>query len=186
MKIHVPSIPEEGKRIPINGDLEWFRKMVAERFSDFCEVGAPASGEIHLLRTNGNVTLLGDLSMKLKPVCDRCAQPYSLKLKVPLHRYLVPYFGNPDGQREEGEEIELNEEDLDFSTYHNEEIDLEDILAEEVFLALPMIFHCKENCAGLCSHCGANLNEGPCECQDQPEESPFAVLKGVNFPTQSK
>lgn len=44
-------------------------------------------------------------------------------------------------------------------------IDLAEAIREEVALAAPAYQLCREACAGLCPHCGADLNLGPCECQ---------------------
>lgn len=42
-------------------------------------------------------------------------------------------------------------------------IDLSEAVREEVGLAVPTWMLCREDCAGLCPKCGADLNEGPCE-----------------------
>ena len=186
MKIHVPSIPDEGKKFQFNQDQEWVQKLAAERFRDFYRPEGSLSGDIQLFRTNANVTLQGNLSTELRPVCDRCAKTFAMPLEVPLHRHLTPYFEIPDEQREGGLEVELAEEDLDFSCYHNEEIDLGEIIAEEVFLALPMRFICEEKCKGLCTKCGTNINESPCQCKESQDESPFSVLKDLNLPSAPK
>jgi uncharacterized protein len=43
-------------------------------------------------------------------------------------------------------------------------IDLSDAVREEVALAVPAYPLCREQCAGLCPTCGADLNQGPCQC----------------------
>jgi uncharacterized protein len=44
-------------------------------------------------------------------------------------------------------------------------IDIRDVAREELILAAPIrLLLCREDCAGLCLHCGADLNAGPCEC----------------------
>ena len=63
-------------------------------------------------------------------------------------------------------------------------------LAEPIFAAIlmetPYVVLCREDCKGLCPHCGANLNEGDCGCAEQMESveaatGPFAALAGLNF-----
>lgn len=44
------------------------------------------------------------------------------------------------------------------------EIDLTPVLREELLLAVPSFVLCREDCAGLCQRCGADLNSGPCGC----------------------
>jgi uncharacterized protein len=43
-------------------------------------------------------------------------------------------------------------------------IDLTEAIRQYTLLALPMKLLCREVCAGLCSSCGHNLNQGPCNC----------------------
>ena len=44
-------------------------------------------------------------------------------------------------------------------------IDLSEAVREEVGFAVPLYALCREDCAGLCPRCGADLNEGPCGCE---------------------
>ncbi|HET7042961.1 MAG TPA: DUF177 domain-containing protein [Gemmatimonadales bacterium] len=43
-------------------------------------------------------------------------------------------------------------------------VDLRPVLREELVLAVPTYLLCREDCAGLCPRCGADLNQGPHEC----------------------
>jgi len=44
------------------------------------------------------------------------------------------------------------------------EFDLAPYVREAVILEEPIQLLCREECRGLCSHCGADLNQGPCGC----------------------
>ncbi len=178
MKIRVPSIPEEGKNFHFDEATGWFVQMIVERLSEVFHQGLPASAKIQLSRVNQNVTLEGSAALAIEPSCARCGKKFSSHLKVPFLWHLTPYFEDPEKKSPtESEEIELNEDDLDFSFYHNEEIDLAEILGEELMLALPLRFLCQEGCKGLCPKCGKNLNEGPCSCKVDVSSHPFAALK---------
>jgi uncharacterized protein len=49
-------------------------------------------------------------------------------------------------------------------------IDIRDVAREELALAVPTrLLLCREDCAGLCLTCGADLNAGPCECSAPAE-----------------
>jgi uncharacterized protein len=50
---------------------------------------------------------------------------------------------------------------------------------EQFVLALPMKPLCSATCKGLCVHCGANLNQGPCACAPQWTDPRLAVLKEI-------
>jgi uncharacterized protein len=43
-------------------------------------------------------------------------------------------------------------------------LDLRAAVREEWLLAVPAFAVCREDCKGLCPRCGADLNEGPCDC----------------------
>jgi len=44
------------------------------------------------------------------------------------------------------------------------QVDLGAVVREELALEVPGFVLCREDCAGLCPKCGADLNAGPCDC----------------------
>ena len=46
-------------------------------------------------------------------------------------------------------------------------LDVSDVLETIFILSTEEKSLCKENCAGLCSQCGKNLNDGPCGCKKE-------------------
>jgi len=44
------------------------------------------------------------------------------------------------------------------------QIDLGGVVREELVLDVPAFVVCRDDCAGLCPMCGADLNAGPCAC----------------------
>jgi len=40
---------------------------------------------------------------------------------------------------------------------------------------------CREDCAGLCSRCGYNLNQGPCNCLAQEIDPRWSEVSKINF-----
>jgi uncharacterized protein len=43
-------------------------------------------------------------------------------------------------------------------------VDLRGVVREELALAVPPFLLCRDDCAGLCPRCGADLNAGRCQC----------------------
>ena len=76
-------------------------------------------------------------------------------------------------------EREVGEEDLDTSVYRDDQIDLNEVLREQFYLALPMKPLCREDCAGLCPKCGTNRNTGTCSCATGFEDPRLAPLRGL-------
>lgn len=60
-------------------------------------------------------------------------------------------------------------------------LDLGGPLREHVLLAVPRYAICREACRGLCAHCGADLNEGQCECRTDELDERWAALRRVRF-----
>lgn len=182
MKINVPAIPEEGLTVDFSQDTPWFAGLLRSRFPDLYRPGQAAGGSVDLFKTLQNVSLSGSVSIHFHTSCASCGIPFETTVEVPLQHNLAPYFSAPRQEMlSKEEEIELSAEDLEFSFYHNEEIDLAELIAEEIDLALPIRFVCSESCRGLCPHCGINRNEGACDCSDSLETSPFAVLKDLKL-----
>lgn len=49
------------------------------------------------------------------------------------------------------------------------QVDLTGVVREELALDVPAFVLCRDDCAGLCPMCGADLNAGPCGCARSAE-----------------
>ena len=106
------------------------------------------------LRCSGHVT-----ATAMVP-CSRCLESYAL----PVDRSVdVSYvLGRPDS----GDEVQISREDLDVSFLRPDRtLDLREVVAEQIYLELPMKPLCSDACRGLCPGCGANLNRESCTCR---------------------
>jgi uncharacterized protein len=132
---------------------------------------------LHAARDGDKVELAGDMEATVELICDRCLTRFSLPVEqsFDLHYVPAPSSGRPQ------EEKELDDDDLLVSVYEAEVIDLDDLVREQVELALPMVRLCKESCAGLCPECRANLNEGPCACEPEPIDLRWDALKSLKL-----
>lgn len=96
----------------------------------------------------------GKLSLPCACVCGRCGKDFDA------------IFAEPDYCES-------------FQVAGLETLDLTESVREGIILALPSYPICKEACKGVCSHCGHDLNEGPCDCVARDEASPWAALDGM-------
>jgi uncharacterized protein len=117
------------------------------------------------------ILIRGSLRTRIESTCDRCLNPVQLALE---RDFDLTYRPMSTIAREE--EIELPEGELDIGFYEGEGIELGEVLAEQVNLAVPMKVVCREDCRGLCPTCGADRNNGTCACPPPPSASPFATL----------
>jgi len=81
-----------------------------------------------------------------------------------------------DGRESTEEEVELAPEDLGVVSLSGPELDTRPFLLEQIHLEVPMKPLCREDCAGLCAQCGADLNAGLCECRQQVDPRWSALL----------
>jgi len=57
------------------------------------------------------------------------------------------------------DELSVTAAEAEIGYYQGDGILLEDVLREQVLLALPLKITCREDCKGLCPHCGKNLTK---------------------------
>lgn len=67
--------------------------------------------------------------------------------------------------------------DEDITVLKSGNIDLDDITEMAFVGALPINTLCSEECKGLCSECGCNLNRETCSCSQGAVDPRLAVLK---------
>jgi uncharacterized protein len=63
-------------------------------------------------------------------------------------------------------------EDENLYWFDGEIIHPEEQLRESIMIELPMLPLCSPACKGLCVHCGADLNDGPCACSRTVDTAP--------------
>lgn len=175
MEIFVEDIPEEGMDVEATEKDVWLGAVLRNSLG---ETDCRAKLSLHMTRVEGNVGVDGDVELISHPVCDRCLAPFEESESLHIHEVLAPLYESKRQQRlEENLEIELVAEDMEFSFYEGDSIDLGEVVREQITLARPMKHLCKEGCKGLCQRCGKNLNEGPCGCPPQEHKSSFGALK---------
>lgn len=128
--------------------------------------------DLQAIRAAEKVRLVGSLAANVAFECDRCLAPLAAKVEQSFDLLYLPPLGA-------GEEHELHDDDLSIAFYQGQAIDLDDLVREQIELALPMARLCGEACRGLCEHCGANLNEGQCACAAKAIDPRWAALKDL-------
>lgn len=134
------------------------------------------SGQV---RSEGSrVKVNGKLAAKLKLECDRCLKP----IEFPVDSgFELKYVTQEEYQAQKAVEptLELAEEDLDFSVFEGGVIDLDELVREELLLAVPTHLLCQESCKGVCPTCGADRNTIDCRCGETEIDPRWAGLKNL-------
>jgi uncharacterized protein len=129
-----------------------------------------------LRREGKDVELRGELQTRVETVCNRCLQPVELPIRSDFTERFVPAVAWRDE-----EQHELSEEDLSLSVFDGEAIELDDVVREEILLAMPGHVWCREDCQGLCPVCGIDKNTGTCQCEVQEIDSRWQGLKNLQL-----
>jgi len=153
-------------------------RAALERPPNDPDAGA-AEADLDLVAERDHVFARGSLRGWMEVACSRCVGPVRIAVD---ERLAVTYMRSDVAPSQDEEaEVEINEDDLDVYTYEDDEIDLEPLLREQLILAIPYAPLCKEDCKGLCSQCGADLNVAPCNCDREASDPRLAALKKIKL-----
>jgi uncharacterized protein len=121
-----------------------------------------------------DIRVVGDCSTRVELRCARCLEPVVRDISSHFDLIYRP-LGADAGE----DERSVRGVESDIGYYQGEGLLLEDILREQVLLAIPIKAVCSDACKGLCPRCGRNLNEGPCDCPKSTEDVRWAALSGL-------
>ncbi|MDD6808429.1 MAG: DUF177 domain-containing protein [Oscillospiraceae bacterium] len=153
-----PIFNNEGMVLPIEHDIDLSEVdfFGVQPFKTPCHI----SGQIK--NVTGIVSMDANISVDYSATCDRCACPVEKAFNVEMKHTFVSSLND-----------ESNDEFILVPTLR---FDLEGLATEDVLLTIPAKILCKEECLGICSSCGKNLNEGPCSCKAPVDPRMAALL----------
>lgn len=121
--------------------------------------------DVTLTSSLDDVEVEGTLTVAWRDQCRRCLTPLAEDLEIAVHERYVREPA-PPGDAEGPEEFPIE----------NGQIDLAPMVREELLLGVPDAPLCREDCAGICPSCGADLNAGPCDCDTTVRDERWAIL----------
>jgi uncharacterized protein len=126
--------------------------------------------DLTFYRAGDDLYFRGSLETTLDASCARCLASYRLPLHASFEFVLAP-------TRAQGDDQELDADDLALSFYSGPDIDLEPLCGEQAILALPTRPLCRDDCRGLCPVCGVDRNAQTCTCEERPPDPRFEALR---------
>jgi uncharacterized protein len=161
-------------RQAVAGFSRTFQPQEVAEDADPYRIVAPVVLEFEIHKDKDKFRLAGRVQTRLELACSRCVEPFELAVDGPFDiRYLPASEASSEADRE------IEEDDLETSYYRDDQIDLNELMREQFYLALPMKPLCRDDCRGLCSQCGTNLNAGTCACTPRWEDPRLAPLKNL-------
>ncbi|HEY7415520.1 MAG TPA: DUF177 domain-containing protein [Ktedonobacteraceae bacterium] len=147
---------------PVGTSLEADLNEESVQLDKDLKLVGPLTGHVRMRHINQGLLIdgWGDITLELE--CTRCLKHFERTLHVPFEERFFPTVdvltGVPLPPFEEDDIFPIDEHHL---------VDLTEAIRQRAWLEIPMVVLCKEDCAGLCSQCGHDLNLGPCNCEPE-------------------
>lgn len=140
-----------------------------------------AWGRAELIRENRgakevveDIRVVGSFVIQVEIRCARCLDPVKQDVR---ESFDLVY--RPQGVDARGEESSISLAETEIGYYQGDGLLLEDVLKEQVLLALPVKQVCSNECKGLCPQCGRNLNVEDCDCVTTMSDPRWAALEDI-------
>ncbi len=132
------------------------------------EITSPLDIKGSCMYTGETFIVKGSIAVDYITQCDRCTKPISGRLGIA--------FEEEFASRED-------ENHPDRYLYKGDDIIIDKMVKDNIYLSAPIQYLCSSDCRGLCPQCGADLNKEDCGCRveqmDDEVNNPFAVLKDM-------
>lgn len=158
LKFKISDISEVGASKAVDTELQ----VDDEQMS--CKNPVRISGRLSNI-SDGIIEFTGKIYAAYHLICSRCMAPVDKEVEIDVEEQ----YGVTEGFQEDLYPIE------------NNAVDLLPMVLDNLRLHIPMKVLCKEDCKGLCSQCGINLNLDSCSCHQDDIDPRFAVLKKLDI-----
>ena len=162
--LDVISTADKKKEITVQMDMDCF-VSADQKF--------PISGikPFNLCLTNDNnkrLLISGDTTLDVVIPCDRCLEDVVTTFHIEIERQL---------NLDEGKVICREDEELPF--LEESCLDVDRLIYDEILVNWPTKVLCKDDCKGICSVCGQNLNQQDCGCDRQVIDPRMAKFQDI-------
>ena len=172
MKLELFVSHEQKNVVEIEGDpLEFDFKsegfLFKGPFHITCEI--TGSEDVAHIRCSVFVPVILQCALCLDEFTDIVGREFTLVAQKLRNGMTVP--GNSEDNNDEDSLIFIHQ---DTNT-----LDITGFVRDAVILSIPLKPVCRENCKGLCSVCGHNLNKGDCGCKRESIDTRWKDLSGL-------
>ena len=113
---------------------------------------------------NDSIEISGKIQGVIELNCARCLTMINYVINVDIQEIITNNIDNRD-------------EDIIF--INKDQVDLSQIIENNILFSIPIKILCKEDCKGLCQHCGVNKNISHCSCSDDIVDPRLEKLKDM-------
>ena len=163
MKINIASVlKNDGASKEFSGSIELGAFDYMGSTLNF-ETPVSVSGKISNI--GGALELSAAVTGEFSTECSRCGKPVKEMLS---------------GELFESVDSDFSDIDEECITVMGNVMDISGSIEACIFDSLPMQPLCKEDCKGLCPHCGTDRNINECNCEDEVYDPRFAIFRKLS------
>jgi uncharacterized protein len=148
------------------------KELCVEENLDFSNIDVFGFAFAQPVKVWGKIVNIGgslELSCKalanLTCVCDRCLEPFDMETECRIEEIFKKEDANDQGEK-----------NPDVIYFKGTSVDFDEVVLNNIVLQMPTKLICSNDCKGLCSKCGQNLNHGECKCDTRAEDPRFDIL----------
>jgi uncharacterized protein len=164
MLAHEFSVPAQdldagGRHVRFVVRAAWIRGALEG--TDVGQGGADGTIDLRLSKSGTDVVVRGTLAAELTVPCARCLEPAHVHVREPISALVIPASelgpsrgaasedGEGEGEGDLTDLADLGVRDAEVIPYDGETVVLDDLVRDELLLAVPMIPLCSESCPGI-------------------------------------
>ncbi len=145
-------------------------------FQHVSDTEVPVAVSLTVTNTEHGYCVEMKVSFRLTLRCTRCLAYHSEDIAGETSEYFLRVGAESESAART--ELEAFLDDA-MPTFSGDELDLTAFTAESVLLAVPVRSLCREDCRGLCSQCGTDLNSESCACETNDTDPRLADLADI-------
>ncbi len=168
MQIHLSNLAvQEGGTLKVSVPFE--QKEISFQLGTFPVISSEPADLVFTNTGNKVLNMQGKASVTVEIPCSRCLSGVQVKIPVSFDEKI-------DLKKTEQERVA----DLDEIAYlTGMDLDVDRLVFLEVLMNWPPKVLCREDCRGICSRCGKNLNTGRCQCEEEPKDPRMAAIQDI-------
>ncbi|HEY54357.1 MAG TPA: DUF177 domain-containing protein [Caldilineae bacterium] len=145
-----------------------------DQLDESFDVTGPFIGVVRFLKSSETVLVQLHGEVTIGQACSRCLEPFDSIVEVEFEEEFHPSVDIASGRvlQDTGDDAALV-----IDLHHI--LDLTELVRQAIIIALPITPLCREDCAGLCLICGANLNTEQCDCQEVDIDPRWEALSAL-------
>ena len=175
VKLRIQDIMAEAREISFLEPEAEINRLLGLGATREYRLEGPVGVVLEHYRAGTELFLAGEITAASVAQCARCAEEFVGPNHRSFRYVLAPRSIGYD------KKADLSAEDLEFSLYDGEDVDLTPLILEQTLLALPTRPLCREDCRGLCPQCGVNRNDHQCACASPASDPRLAVLSSLKL-----